>query len=192
MTVKRRWIEQKRLLAAGLAAALALAACSSGITTYRSEAAGSPSAQTYAPYAAMNGTILAIIRDNPFLGDPYGQAVLAVMQTHNPMQRYRFAPTPTPDWNGYAVIFGFGESPIGNQSLCQNATLPLRPMPAGQTAVVADLCYGPLLVTEVYGHTATVSGPDDPRFAALVGAVLEDLLALRNPRFQRTPLPFRF
>ena len=188
---KERLITRMCLAAASLGSALTLAACDAGITTYRSEAAGSISAQTYAPYAAMDGTSLAVIRNNPFAGDRDNQLVLATMRTHNPMLKYRFALAPTPDWNGYSVIFVFGEPPIGNQNLCQNATLPPRPMPAGTTTVMADLCYGPLLITEVYGHTAAVRGPDDPRFASLVGGVLEDLFALRRPRDPRA-WPRRF
>ncbi len=166
-----------------LGAALALGACTYGITTYRSEAAGNPSMQIYAPYAALNGTNLAVILGNPFPADKTNEGVLAVMRVRNPMQRYRFALVPTPDWNGYSVILGFGEPPIGNQSLCQNPALPLRPMPAGRTALMADLCYGPLLITEATGHTATVGGPDDPRFGDLVGGVLEELFALRPYRY---------
>jgi hypothetical protein len=160
-------------------AGLALAGCG-GVMTYRSEAAGNRSAQTYAPYAAMNGTNLLVVRNNPFPEDRVNQAVLGVVATHNPMQRYRFALAQPPDWNGYIVVLGFGESPVGNQDLCRNAQLPLRPTPAGQTALIADLCYGEMLVTEVYGHSPAVGGPDDPMFLNLVSQVTTELFALRR------------
>jgi hypothetical protein len=168
-----------------LAGALALlAGCSGGVTTYRSEAAGNPSLQLYAPDAALNGSNLTLIRGNPFPGDPAGLAIVGVMNANNPMQMYRFALAPQPD---------FGEVPVGNKTLCQDTTLLPRPMPPGQTAVITDLCYGPQLITEVYGHTDAVSGPDDPRFAALIGGVLSDLFAQRQPHYPRVPrdLPFR-
>ncbi len=177
------------LLAATFAGALALAACEHGITTFRSEASGWPTEQYNAPYAALNGTNLAIVRDNPFPADKGNEAVLAVMRVNNPMRMYRFALAPTPDWNGYSVILGFGESPVGNQNLCQNPALPLRPTPVGRTSLIADLCYGPLMITEVYGHTDVVGGPDDPRLAALVGGVLEDLLALKTRQHPHLAFP---
>lgn len=179
---------------AALVGALALLAGCNGVTTYRSEGAGNPSLQLYAPDAALNGSNLALIRNNPFPSDPAGVAIVGVMNANNPMRLYRFALTPQPDWNGYTVILAFGESPVGNQTLCQNTTLPPRPMPPGKTAVIADLCYGPQLITEVYGHTDAVSGPDDPRFAALIGGVLEDLFAQRQPHYPHAvprDLPFR-
>ncbi len=188
------WARAWRRPAALVAAAVALlAGCSGGITTYRSEAAGNPGFQLYAPDAALNGSNLALIRNNPFPSDPAGLAIVGLMNVNNPMQRYRFALAPQPDWNGYTVILAFGEVPVGNQSLCQNTTLPPRPMPPGTTAVIADLCYGPLLITEVYGHTDAVTGPDDPRFAALIGGVLEDLFARRQPHYPHVgPREFPF
>ncbi|HEX9464264.1 MAG TPA: hypothetical protein VGB82_16825 [Alphaproteobacteria bacterium] len=183
-----------RAAIAVLVAAAALAACTNGIVTYRSEGAGNPSAQTYAPYAAMNGTILLVVRDNPFPNDRTNEAVLAVVNTHNPAQRYRFSLTMPPDWNGYTVVLGFGEAPVGNQSLCQNALLPLRPMPPGRMAIIADLCYGQQLVTEAYGHSPAVGGPDDPTFQSLVSQVMTELFAERRifeDRGSRLS-PFRF
>jgi hypothetical protein len=178
-----------------LAGTLALlACCSGGVTTYRSEGAGNPSLQLYAPDATLNGSNLTLIRRNPFPGDPAGLAIVGVMNANNPMQMYRFALAPQPDWNGYTLILAFGEVPVGNKTLCQDTTLLPRPMPPGQTAVIADLCYGPQLITEVYGHTDAVSGPDDPRFAALIGGVLSDLFARRQPHYPRAvprELPFR-
>ena len=180
--------------AALLAGVLALITGCNNVTTFRSEAAGNPNLQLEAPSAAMNGSNLAIIRNNPFPSDPAGLAIVGVMNANNPMQMYRFALTPQPNWNGYTVILAFGELPAGNVTLCQNTALPPRPMPPGETAVIADLCIGPRLITEVYGHSPAVSGPDDPQFAALVGGVLEDLFAQRQPHYPRvTPngLPFR-
>lgn len=171
--------------AALLSAATALLAGCTGVTTYRSEAAGNPNLQIDAPFAAMNGSILAIIRNNPFPTDPAGQQIVAIMSTNNPMQRYRFALVPQPDWNGYSVVLAFGQTPVGNVSLCQNTMIPPRPMPPGRTAVVANLCFGPTLITEVWGRAPEVTGPDDPTFAALIGGVLQDLFALRQPRFPR-------
>lgn len=177
-----------------LAGTLALLAACDGVMTNRLESAGNPSLQLVAPDGAMAGSNLALIRNNPFPGDPAGLAIAGVMNANNPMRLYRFALAPQPDWNGYTVILVFGETPVGNQNFCQNTTLPPRPTPPGQTAVVADLCYGPQLITEVSGHTSAVSGPDDPRFAALIGGVLEDLFARRQPHYPHAvphELPFR-
>jgi hypothetical protein len=187
--LRRANARTSRLAGAALAVLL-VAGCAGGTTTYRSEAAGSPSAQTYAPYAAMNGVNQLVIRNNPYPTDPDGQVLLSIVQTHNPMQRYHFTLGAGPQWNGYTVIFGYGESPVGNQDLCKNVALPLRPMPPGQTAVMADLCYGPLLITEVYGHTQFIADPHDPRLAALVGGVMEDLFALRTPPYHVPRAPF--
>ena len=189
----RPWIP-RTISAAALAGALALLAGCNNVTTFRSEAAGNPNLQLEAPSAAMNGSNLALIRNNPFPGDPAGLAIVGVMNANNPMRMYRFAPTPQPNWNSYTVILAFGELPAGNVTLCQNTTLPPRPMPQGETAVIADLCIGPRLITEVYGHCPAVRGPDDPQFAALVGGVLEDLFAQRQPHYPRAvphDVPFR-
>jgi hypothetical protein len=163
-----------------LAGALAVPGCT-GVTTQRSEGAGNPGLQLYAPDAALAGSNLTLIRNNPFAADPAGLGIVAVMNTNNPMQMYRFALTPQPDWNGYTVVLAFGEAPIGNQNLCQNSALPPRPAPPGETALIADLCYGPQLITEVSGRAPAVGGPDDPQFAALVSGVLSDLFARRQP-----------
>lgn len=169
-----------RLRLALLAGVLALlASCAGGVTTYRSEG-GNPSAQLYAPYAAMNGTTLAIVRDDPFPGDPAGLAVIQVMNANNPMRSYHFAPATLPGWNGYTLVFAFGEPPTTNISLCQNTSMPVPPMPPGEIAVIADLCLGPELITEVYGHSGAVAGPEDPRFADLVSQTMEDLFAIRQ------------
>lgn len=171
--------------AAMLVGTLALVAGCNGVTTYRSEAAGNPNLQLEAPSAAMNGSSLVLIRNTPFLSDPAGLATVGVMNANNPMRMYHFALTPQPNWNGYTVILAFGELPAGNVTLCQNTTLQPRPMPPGETALIVDLCIGPQLITEVYGHSPAVSGPDDPQFAALVGGVLEDLFAQRQPHYPR-------
>lgn len=178
LRARARYPRTNRLAAAVLGAALAALAGCNGVTTYRSEG-GNPSAQTYAPYAALNGTNLAIVRNGPFPGDPAGLAVVGVMNVNNPMQQYRFAPAPTPDWNGYTVVVAFGNPPVTNISLCQNTSMPVPPMPAGETAITVDLCYGPQLITEVMGHAPAVDGPEDPQFAQLVSQALSDLFALR-------------
>jgi hypothetical protein len=170
----------RRLRPALLAGVVALlAGCAGGVTTYRSEG-GNPSAQLYAPYAAMNGPTLAIVRNDPFPGDPAGLAVIGVMNANNPMRSYHFAPAALPGWNGYTVVFAFGVLPPTNISLCQNTSMPLPPMPPGEIAVIADLCMGPELITEVYGHTGAVDSPEDPRFADLVSQTMEDLFAIRQ------------
>src|SRR5215469_16347704 len=109
--------------AALLAGVLALLAGCNGVTTLRSEAAGNPSLQLYAPDAALQGSNLAIIRNNPFPSDPAGLAIVGVMNANNPMQMYRFALAPQPNWNGYTVILAFGEVPAGSVTLCQNTAL---------------------------------------------------------------------
>jgi hypothetical protein len=181
---RRAWpraIREMALMRTALAvtvAAAALAGCN-GIVTYRYEG-GAPSAQFYAPYAALDGTNLLVVRNNPFPNDRTNEAVLAVVRTHNPMRRYRFSLVPPPDWNGYTVILGFGLSPVGNQSQCQNAQIPLRPTPPGRTTLIVDLCYGRQLITETYGRSPAVGGAEDPTFAALVDQVMTDLLAIRQ------------
>src|SRR6185312_3868713 len=91
-----RWLFGAAPAALAAVALTALAGCG-GVTTYRSEAAGNPNLQLSAPFAAMNGSLLAIIRNNPFPTDPTGQVIVAVMNANNPMLKYRFALVPLPD-----------------------------------------------------------------------------------------------
>ncbi len=164
-----------------MAAVLLLAGCAgNGVVTYRMEGAGNRSAQTYTPYAAMNGTNLLVVINNPFPQDRNNAAVANVVNTFNPMQRYRFTLAPAPDWNQYTVVVAFGETPVGNQDLCRNAQLPLRPTPEAQTAIVVDLCLQQQLVTEVIGHAPKAVAPDDPNFTGLISQAMSDLFQLRD------------
>jgi len=163
------------------AAAIILAGCTGyEVVTNRMEGSGNRSAQTYTPYAAMNGTNLLVVINNPFPYDSNNAAVANVVNTFNPMQRYRFTLAPAPDWNQYTVVLAFGQTPVGNQDLCRNAQLPLRPTPEGQTAIVVNLCLQQQLVTEVIGHAPKAQTPDDPNFTRLISQAMSDLFQLRD------------
>ena len=167
--------------AAWAAAVLILAGCTGyEVVTNRMEGSGNRGAQTYSPYAAMNGTNLLVVINNPFPADTNNAAVANVVATFNPMQRYRFALAPPPDWNQYTVVLAFGQTPIGNQDLCHNAHLPLRPAPESQTAIVLNLCLQEQLVTEVIGHAPKALAPDDPNFTRLISQATSDLFELRD------------
>ncbi len=158
------------------AAVLAVAACD-GVVVNRSELGSTYSGALYAQSQAASGTNSLMVRNSPFPPD----AVLTAVRERYQGGQFRFGLGPAPqDWNGYTVVLAFGGAPVGNQNLCQNPNLPL-PLATGHTTVIADYCYGNLLVTEASGWTSTISGPDDPRFKNLVGSVVAELFSYRFP-----------
>lgn len=159
----------------GVAVAM-LSACSDGVTVNRSEVAGGYSGMLYTQSQAAGGTNAVVVRNDPFPD----AAVLTALRSRYQSDQYRFGLGPSPEnWNGYTLVFGFGGAPIGNQNLCQNPNLPLRPTAASETSIVGDYCYGAILITEAQGWTSAVNDPNDPRFQKLVGDVTAELFAYR-------------
>ena len=149
-----------------------LSACGvGGVTTVRMEGASNYSAAFYVQTGAQNGTNSVVIRNSPFPPD----AVLAALRARYQSNQYRFALGTPADWNGYTVILGFGQPPLGGQTLCGNPDLPQAPASPGVLELLADYCYGRRLVTEALGRAPGVSGPDDPRFRELVGQTVAEL-----------------
>ncbi|HEX9463925.1 MAG TPA: hypothetical protein VGB82_15100 [Alphaproteobacteria bacterium] len=164
----------RHLIAGAVATTVLVAGCSDAVMVNRSEIAAGYTGDFYVQTQAQNGVNAVVLRNSPFPPD----SVISAIQSRYQSNQYRFGPGPAPqNWNGYTVVIGFGGPTIGNQNLCQNPNLPLRLQSAGETSVIGDYCYGNILISEAQGWTGAVSGPQDPRFSKLMGAVVAELLA---------------
>ncbi len=156
--------------------AAGLAGCGDGVFVNRSEYGTAYSGVLYVQYSAAVGTNQIVVFNSPYPPEPTLQSVLAGARARYQSNQYRFfVGAPPPDWNGYTILLAFADGVLGNQNLCRNRNQPLRPMSAGKTTLHAEYCYGETLVVEATGYTRAVSGPDDPRFAKLVGGVISAL-----------------
>jgi hypothetical protein len=161
-------------------AAAALAGCSDGVTVVRSPLASNYTGAFYVQTSAQNGTNLVLVRNSPVPPE----AVVEALQARYQGNQYRFALGPNPpDWNGYTVLLSFGGPAIGSQSLCENMNAPqVQPSP-DRTEVVGDYCYGNRLVTEAIGRAPRITGPQDPHFRDLMGAVVAELFTNEQQRY---------
>lgn len=154
-----------------------LAACSGdGVTTVRSADVGS--AAFYVQSAAANGTNAVVVRNSPYPPE----AVLDALRDRYKGNQYRFALGAPPDWNGYTVVIGFGQPPVGAQNQCENPNLPQALSPPGIIELVADYCSGNRLITETRGR-APATGPDDSQFRELIGQTVGELFTNEPERY---------
>lgn len=169
-------------LAALVSLCAVLSACDNGVFVNRSEAPTAYSGGYYAWSTAAMGTNQIVVYNSPYPPEQTVISVLNAAHARYQSNQYRFfAGAPIVDWNGYTVVLAFADGPLGNSNLCVNRDQPLRPMSAGWTSVFAEYCLGPTLVTEASAYTRTVTGPDDPHFAELVGGVIAALFEYRPP-----------
>jgi hypothetical protein len=162
-------------------AALGLVACDDGVYVNRS-ALVAYSGEIYVQSTAAIGANQIVVFNSPYVPDATINGILAAARERYASDQYRFfAGPPTPEWNGYTVILAFSDGPLGNQNLCKNKQMPLRPMSGGWTTVFAEYCLNDILVSEVTAYTRPVNGPDDPRFSNLMGSVFSALFEYRPP-----------
>lgn len=156
-------------------ALLAIASCSnSGISVMRSEGGATYSAAVDVQTIAANGTNAVVVRNSPV--PP--QAVIDALRGRYPSGQYRFALAPVDhDWNGYTIVLGFGGSPVGTHTQCDDPHLALSPAAAGETVITGDYCTGNRTVSEAIGRSAAMATPNDPRLGDLLGAVVAELFA---------------
>jgi hypothetical protein len=170
------------LAAALILAGAGLSACDQGVFVNRSESPTAYSGFYYVQSTAAMGTNQVVVYNSPYPPETTVGGILSAAQARYQSNQYRFfAGPPVADWNGYTVVLAFSDGPLGNQNLCVNRDQPLRPMSAGWTSLFAEYCLGSTLVTEASAYTRVVTGPDDPRFAKLVGGVIAALFEYRPP-----------
>jgi hypothetical protein len=166
---------------AGVAVGFGLTACGDGIYVNRTETVAY-SGETYVQSSAAIGTNQVVVFNSPYAPDETINSVLTAARERYTSNQYRFfAGPPIADWNGYTVLMAFSDGPLGNQNLCKNRQIPLRPMSGAWTTIFAEYCLGDILVSEVTAYTRPVNGPNDPRFSQLVGSVVSGLFQYRLP-----------
>lgn len=164
-------------------AGLTLTGCGDGPYTYWQESVTSYGDPNITLRAAASGTNLTVIRQNPFASDRSDDAVFGALQSTYHGRNYKFSRGTAPaDWNGHTLMLTFADGTLGNSNPCRSADVPLLRSPSGRTAIVADYCLGPILVAEVKGWTAGVTGPDDPKFQALVSGIMSEMFLYRVTR----------
>ena len=158
-----------RALLAGLA--LALTACDGAVTVVRSRAVTYSAGPDIRALAA-SGTNAVVVRNSPVAP----QAVLDALRARYASGQYRFMLAPAQaGWNGYTVIVGFGQPPLGPHNQCEDPDIPLPAAPSGRTVVTADYCLQDRLVAEAVGRSPALADPNDPRLNELVGGVVAEL-----------------
>jgi hypothetical protein len=133
--------------------------------------------------AAASGTAIATIRNNPFPQDGGNVGVLAAMQGRNVGPRMYFSQTQRPDEKyGYRVILDFRPPGPSSAYQCQGeSTAPASASRSGPIDVTATFCVGDRLLTDASGSVGGATGPDDPRFKALVGDIMVALTPPYDP-----------
>jgi hypothetical protein len=146
----------------------------------RSEGISTYNAETYIQSLAQNGTNGVVVLNDPF-GTAGDEAIVAALRSRYSSGQYRFAlGTSAPGWNGYTIVFGFGE-PVGNQTQCTAAEASRTTGFSGQTLLIGDYCYGTRVVSEATGYTRALSGPEDPLLAKLAADVFAEMVINRPP-----------
>lgn len=133
--------------------------------------------------AAASGTAIATIRNNPFPQDSGNAGVLAAMQGRNVGPRMYFSQTARPDDKyGYRVILDFGRPGSSFVYQCQGeSTTPATASSSGSIDVTATFCIGDRLLTDASGTVGGATGPEDPRFRALIGDIMVALTPPYDP-----------
>lgn len=174
----------RRLLSLGAAALAALlGGCGDGPSTVPGEQRNAATWSTFFA-ATASGPLLLEVHGNPFdlpMADLRGRVARAMAaaiparpfaMTTDPQQ----APLPK-----VRVVVAFGAPPGVNLSeLCAGRAPVAVRAEAGRVDLQAVFCEGGTPLSSVRGWVAKIDGPDDSRFARLLGQVMRDLAG--NPQ----------
>jgi hypothetical protein len=173
-----------------LALALVLAACTSsdGVRTVRGDWSGySPS---YLQYAAIKGSLPALIRGEAFPGvprDAFAGRVLDEMKDR-PFGVGALSFKALPAGSSKPPLFVslvFNPEPSFDSAAACDPVMADRaggpPNPDGATRVVAAFCSSQRLLSGTVGEASGLTGQADPRFGRLVRLVMVDLFPPREP-----------
>jgi len=166
-------------------AALGLAACAVSGVVVQNTSLNDPLQRIDSYYGdGVGGRDLSlVVRGDPFAipNDAFARLVETDLQQSGTMRQPThptLAPGPTAKpW--YSEVFVFGPSTyLHGNDVCAKAPAVAASVPTpGSVEVIAGFCISGRELTEITGH-ATVAGPDDPRFQALLNQVQ---LALFRP-----------
>ncbi len=154
-----------------LAVATMLAACD-GVTTYGPVQSKSPIPEQHIYIAAAKGSIVAEVRGNPFSGAVPGLAdwVRGYMEngTLGPPVRFVAAQGPA-TVEPYRVVVLFNAAPGAHyRGLCTGTEQQAGQGAGGYMTVSMGFCFGSDQISATWGSVRGVTGPDDPKFRALI------------------------
>ena len=130
--------------------------------------------------AAAQGVTLADIRSSVFTSDQDKAAIVAAMQERNQGPKLHFALAVPPQRHPYRVVVAFGDPPAGDGDFCKHDDLVGQPSGA-RTTVVMSFCYGPALLSQVVGVTASARSAGDANLHGLIANALVALLPTDDP-----------
>jgi hypothetical protein len=162
-----------------VAAALGIAACTSGVRMTQQEISPSYKSGEFA-YAGADRDMEVIVVGNPFSGDhaAFGKAVTDHMQGNHWGPPTRFTTTPGPSARDiYRVVMLFDPpKTLTGMRLCRDeaASLPTESV-GGEIVVFAAFCRGSKSLTEIKGRIEAADGASDPFFGDLIAQVTNAL-----------------
>ncbi len=176
MDIRRKY---KRLraccaVAVGLAASTGCAGTPSTSATYQS-----PDAREFAQNAMSTGPMLVKIQGRPYAisDEQTDQAVLDAMRQ---AMSWTASPRLTTDpamakMPSMMVVLTFNGGVVDANAQCAGDSRGGEPQPQGAVQVTASFCGSDSLISNTTGRIGETSGIGDPRFAALISQVTDDL-----------------
>ena len=152
-------------------AAMTLAGCD-GVTTYGNVQSKNPIPEQQLYIAAHNGVMVAEVRGNPFnIPDSLlAERVRGYMLNALFGPDVRFVAAPGPGTiEPYKVVVLFNAAPGAQfRGLCTNDEQQAGVGAGGYMTVSMGFCFGSDQISSTWGSVRGVTGPDDPKFRALV------------------------
>lgn len=134
-----------------------------------------------AAFAAADGPMPVVVRNNPFPGDADGARFAAAMPTDT-IWRFKFVNSrPAPGY-GYRIVIEFGQNPgLGKGSVCATDLPVQTPLPQESAAdsipFRAGFCRNGGGISEIAGSAPVAPSPDAPEFRNF----LANLVSLLTP-----------
>ena len=176
-------------LATAIVLAGSVAACAPGAVRVTHPEIRSQYSMNEMSYAIAGRDTEVVVNGSPFPGRSAAAATTDIMNQVRIGPRTNFTVTPGDTARRpYRVVLAFDPAvPLTGIGLCARPDVPVRAPGREAIALQGALCHGPNLLTGAYATAGPVSGPDDPRFIALVGGLTHALFPPYNPQTECTP-----
>lgn len=201
---RRRTLSPRRATAAAaiLAAAAGLAACAGGgsglfggpLITYDQQV--SPYAPSFVRTAAQTGSFYVRILGEPFPGETPKEEIARRIPMPQWLGQVRATTMPGEEVNtNFFAILAFNPAfsgPLTDAACADPEAVPVQPPVAGTVRLAAGFCIGSRIGSYLVAQQEGIAGPDDPRFAAMLGQVMLALLPRYDPALRGDFSPFSF
>jgi hypothetical protein len=176
-------------LAAAIALAGSVVACAPGAVRVTHPEIRSQYSMSEMFYALDRRDTEVVVNGSPFAGRSAAAATTDVMNQVRIGPRTNFTVTPGDTARRpYRVVLAYDPAvPLTGIGLCARPEVPVRAERREEIALQGALCHGPNLLTAAYATAGPVSGPDDPRFVAMVVGLTRALFPPYNPLTECTP-----